>query len=357
MKGMKKFTTLFWVVLIGVSVFSCATGGETTAGKPAPETEKPAVQDGALTVDKALGDFMAYIAGRLPADSLTAVALMDAPAQRLGNYLTDELISRLLNDAGVRVVSRQDFERILAEQDVQADLNFDDDTTAKIGHNLGWGTIVFGTVNPLQDAYHLSLRAVDVETGELRGTKSYVLQSDATLASLVNPNVTVQQLTERESLLQPFDGKRNNFELRIWPSSQKNVYYDNDELFINLLANEDCYFVVYQVDIDNNMQVIYPNFWETGKNVLKAGVTRTIPEDTSFVLHAPYGEERILVYASQRPFTIPKDQYNPQPISKERLASPQALWRIESGSGDGSKALSVVPRGATGQFSYTILPK
>jgi hypothetical protein len=88
---------------------------------------------------------------------------------------------------------------------------------------------------------------------------------------------------------------------------------DNEELFINLLANEDCYFVVYQVDINNDMQVIYPNFWETGKNVLKAGVTRTIPEDTSFVLHAPYGEEPILVYASQRPFTIPEDQYSPQP--------------------------------------------
>jgi hypothetical protein len=169
--------------------------------------------------------------------------------------------------------------------------------------------------------------------------------------------MTVQQLTEREALLQPFDGMHNNFELRIWPGSQKNVYYDNEELFINLLANEDCYFVVYQVDINNDMQVIYPNFWETGKNVLKAGVTRTIPEDTSFVLHAPYGEERILVYASQRPFTIPEDQYSPQSISRERLASPQALWRIESGSGDGSKALSVVPRGATGQFSYTILPK
>jgi hypothetical protein len=121
----KSFTILFCVVLIGVSVFSCATGGETatgretaageetvpdkepaagretTAGKPAFENETPATPDGAVTVDKAFGDFTMYIAERLPEASLTAVVVMDAPVQRLGNYLTDELISRLLNDAAV----------------------------------------------------------------------------------------------------------------------------------------------------------------------------------------------------------------------------------------------------------------
>jgi len=63
------------------------------------------------------------------------------------------------------------------------------------------------------------------------------------------------------------------------------------------------------------------------------------------------------VYASQRPFTIPDDQYTSNPISADLLSSPQALWRIDSGGSDGSKALSIVPKGATGQFSYTILPK
>jgi hypothetical protein len=66
------------------------------------------------------------------------------------------------------VVSRQDFERLLAEQSLQTAINFDDDSTAKIGHNIGWGTIVYGAVDPLQNAYRLLLRAVDVQSGELR---------------------------------------------------------------------------------------------------------------------------------------------------------------------------------------------
>jgi hypothetical protein len=312
-------------------------------------------QTNTLTLDRIISDFRGYIVGRLPRNSATAVMQIDAPIEALGNYITDELMAGLVND--VRLVSRQDIDRLMRQQDIQTDSGFDDDSTAKIGHLFGWKAVILGTVSPLEKSYHLSLRAVDADSGELLGTKSYVIQPDARLSSLVNPNVTVSQITEREAILQPFTGQNNKFELRIWPSSEKSVYYDNEELFINLQASVDCYFVIYQVDVDNKMQVIYPNFYEMGKNTLKAGVTRTIPEDTSFMLHGPYGEERIMVYASQRPITIPDDQYSPRPITREYLSSPQALWRIDSVPDAGSKAVTITPRGATGQFRYSILPK
>jgi len=333
------------IALACASLLSCATG------KTAVDIEKPAAVE-TVNLDAALGDFSAYIAERLPNTAPTAVAITGTPMQRLGNYIVDELTASLFNKAGLRMISRQDFERIVAEQNLQLELNFDDKTTASIGHNHGWRTIIFTAVEPLQEAYRLSLRAVDVETGELRGTKSYILNgSDPILISMVNPNMTVERLSERETLLQPFDGKRNNFNLTV--TAGKNVYYDGDELFVTLRSNEDCYFVIYHLDINNNMQIIYPNFWDKDKNFLKANSPRTIPEDSSFTLHAPYGEERVLVYASPRQFTIPEDQYSPKPITHDLLSSPQALWRIESGGG---KALSVTPRGATAQISYTIVP-
>jgi hypothetical protein len=269
--------------------------------------------------------------------------------QRLGNYVADELTSSLLNRAKLRMISRRDFERILAEQNIQTSLNFDDDTTAKIGHNLGWQTIIFAGVEPLLETYRLSLRAVDVETGELQGSKSYMLNgNDPVLISLVNPNVTVQRLSEREKMLESFKGKQNDFQLNV--SANKTVYYDNEELQITLSANADCYFVAYHLDIDNNMQVIYPNRWERDKNFLKAGTTRIIPEGTKFVLHAPYGEERILVYASSSPIDIPDDQYRSSVISSAYIEHTQTVLR------NGSRGLSVAPRGATGQIVYSILP-
>jgi len=330
-------------IIICITVLSCVT------------TPPSGTANLGTNLDAALEDFSAYIAERLTKDTLTAVAVTDAPLRSIiGNYIADKLMSLLLNNAGLRMVSRQDFERVLAEQYIQAGPNFDEDKTAWIGHNLGWRTIIYTVVNPLQDAYHLSLRAVDVETGELYGTKTYILNGrDPILISMVNPNMNVERLSERETLLQPFDGRYNSFNLTV--TANKTVYYDGDEFFVTLRSSEDCYFVLYLLDADNNMEIIYPNFYEKENNFLKANTSKTIPERSVLFLHEPYGEERILVYASPRPFNIPEDQYGKRPITRDLLDSPQALWRIES-SDDGSKGMSAAPRGATGQISYTILP-
>jgi hypothetical protein len=47
-------------------------------------------------------------------------------------------------------------------------------------------------------------------------------------------------------------------------------------------------------------------------------------------------------------------QYGAKTITAEYLSAPNALWQTVPQSG--AKGMSAVPRGATGQFSYTILP-
>ncbi|MCL2127850.1 MAG: DUF4384 domain-containing protein [Treponema sp.] len=324
----KRLTIL--VVPAFIAILSCAT----RAGKlPAEEGQAAAVN--AVNLEEAIGEFSGYIAGRLPGDALTAVMVTGAPVQRLGDYIADKLAEDLLDIAGLRMVSRQDYERIFAEQNIQASLYFNDDSTAKIGRNLGWQTVIFGAVEPLSDAYRLSLRAVDVETGELLGTRNYILNGrDPLLICLVNPDVTAAQLAERETLLLPFDGKLNSFELDVF--TDKPVYYDNELLFINLRASEDCYFVVYHLDASNNVQVIYPNIWEKNSNFLKAGVARVIPEGSSYLMREPYGEERILVYACDRPVNIPEDQYRSRSLSRGYAEA--ALSSLEAESGETAPA-------------------
>jgi hypothetical protein len=126
------------------------------------------------------------------------------------------------------------------------------------------------------------------------------------------------------------------------------VYYDSENMQITLLANIDCYFIVYHLDVNNNMQLIYPNAWEQGRNTLRAGVPRVIPERASYVLHEPFGEERILVYASEQPINIPAEQYQPRSVSSDLLASTQEAWH---------RGMTVRPREATAQVSYSILPR
>ena len=335
------------ILLLCITAFSCASGG---AAKSGTGTEPQIAVAGSVNLDTAISDFSSYIAGRrMPEATLTAVAVMNTPVQQLGNFIADKLTDSLLNNTGLHMVSRQDIKRVFSEQNIQAG-SFNDDTTARIGRNLGWKSIIYGTVDPLSEAYHLSLRAVNVETGELYGSKSYVLVgNDPILVNLVNPNISVQRLTERESILTPFNGDQNDFNIKV--STNKSVYYDQENMQITLISDTDCHFVVFHLDIDSNMQVIYPNRWEMGNNQLIAGVPRIIPENTSFLLHEPYGEERILVYASDQPINIPEDQYSARSLSTASVESAQEALR-----GD-ARGLSVRPKGATGQVSYSILPK
>jgi len=305
---------------------------------------------GTVTLDTALVDFSSYIVDKLPPGTITAVDAMDTPIDRLGNYIADKLTDLLINKAGLRIISRQDFEKVLVDQNIQTSLHFDDDTTAKIGHIMGWQFIIFGAVAPMQNSYHLSLRAVEVETGVILGSRSYSLTgSDPVLVNIVNPAMTIQKLNERDSILTPFDGDQNDFILSV--KTDKPVYYDQEFLFVTLRSNINCYFVVFHLDANNNMQIIFPNRMEKNTNSLRAGVDRVIPENSYFLLQEPFGEERILVYASEQPINISDSQYRSRSLTEEYLADPQAIWR-----GGGSAVAPSRSRGATGQASYIILP-
>jgi hypothetical protein len=151
---MKKLSVM--MILICTILVSCTTNGKTQK-----EGKQTATLLEMTNLNTAVEEFSVYIAERLPSNTLTAVAISDTPVQRLGNYIADELSNSLLNNNGLRMVSRRDFDRILAEQNLQASGNVDDKTAARIGHNFGWRTIIYATVEPLDEAYRLAFRAID----------------------------------------------------------------------------------------------------------------------------------------------------------------------------------------------------
>jgi TolB-like protein len=308
-----------------------------------------------LGLHEAVRDFSLYLDGRIRKDELSAVLSVEAPLEAMSDYITDTLTEELLNTAGARMVSRQSLETVKREQNIQAGGFVDDEAAARIGHIAGWRTVITGAVTPLASGYRMNLRAVDVESAELLGAKGYVIKSDAVLAGIVNPGQTARELSRREELLRPFAERKNDFALAVRPAGGKDVFYDGEDLRISLESGADCYFVVYQVDADGRMQIVLPNPYDTD-NTLKAGVERVVPEYSRFTLHAPFGEERILVYASERPIAIPQEQYTPAALG-EYVANPASPWLAgQSPPEDGGKGLSLQPRGAAGRFSYTIVP-
>jgi hypothetical protein len=260
--------------------FAFLSGCASQSAAPADTTGAQA-EAGMMGLGEAARDFAVYLAGRINRESPSAVLNVEAPLRGISDYVTDTLVDGLLNTGGARMVSRQNIETVKREQNIQADGSVDDDTAVQIGHIAGWKTVVTGAVSPLASGYRLSLRAVDVESAELLGARGYLIKSDAVLAGIVNPGQSLGELSR------PFTQRKNDFDLRVTPAGGRDVFYDGEDLRISLVAGADCYFVVYQVDVDNRMQLIFPNPYDTD-NTLKAGVERVVPEYSRFGLHAPF---------------------------------------------------------------------
>ncbi|TES94005.1 MAG: DUF4384 domain-containing protein [Candidatus Cloacimonadota bacterium] len=85
------------------------------------------------------------------------------------------------------------------------------------------------------------------------------------------------------------------------------VYYDGEHIFISFRAAEDVYIIVYDIDTDGNINLIFPeSVGEQG--FIRANRTYQIPEDDddfSFKVKAPPGEEFICAIASIEPLRMP----------------------------------------------------
>jgi hypothetical protein len=172
--------------------------------------------------------------------------------------------------------------------------------------------------------------------------------------ALLPENTTLEEIKKREELLNPSAPAAQTFTLRAWPNSDTRTYLDGDELKISVAADEDCFFKVYHIDLNGDMQLIHPNDKNTD-NRLKAHVTRTIPESDAitYVLQAPFGQDTIRVVASKRQFENLQGEFN-----KVWKADGETMRRAESYRG---LAVRYAPEGpavetVTAGFNFTVLP-
>jgi hypothetical protein len=176
------------------------------------------------------------------------------------------------------------------------------------------------------------------------------------IAILPENTVTPEEIKEREEILDPPAPPPAGrvFTLKAWPNSDTRTYFDGDKLNISVVADEDCFFKVYHIDLNGDMQLIHPNNANTD-NRLTAHITRTIPESgaVSYVLQAPFGQDTIKVVASRRQFENMAAEFN-----RTWKATGETVRRAESYRGlavqytQESLAVETVITG----FNFTVLP-
>jgi len=119
---------------------------------------------------------------------------------------------------------------------------------------------------------------------------------------------TPQEAKEREKIFEPVvqnppvntsNTSASAMIIKAWPNSDSDTFIEGDFLEITVVSNRNCFFKVYHIDINNDMQLIHPV--NAGDNELRANVERTIGGG-NFLISPPFGQDTIVAVASNRQF-------------------------------------------------------
>ena len=99
--------------------------------------------------------------------------------------------------------------------------------------------------------------------------------------------------------------KNNDFIVKMWTKRGMNaIYKDGEKLVLNIRSEKDCYIKLYHIDVNGNIQLIFPNPFELN-NKIEAGKIYQFPSEKmnfEFQLGKPYGIESIHLIAQEKQF-------------------------------------------------------
>ena len=117
----------------------------------------------------------AALAARIASSNRKTVAVVDftdlqGNVTELGRFLAEELSVALVGDAkGFDVIDRTSIRVILQEHKLTSQGLIDPATARKLGQIAGVDTLVTGTLTPLGDSVHVTLKVLDTETAKMVG--------------------------------------------------------------------------------------------------------------------------------------------------------------------------------------------
>jgi hypothetical protein len=165
--------------LAALALFACGTTGtgvpEQAGISPgiAPVSDAPAGESlRALSFIEAIYQSYEELSKDIPGSLSVAVINIASAGPEEGEFAAEELILFLVNSKKYAIVDRRSLDLIRAEQNLQLSGEVDDHTAVSIGHLTGAEIVITGSISPYETLKYLRLRALDVETGEIRAVSS-----------------------------------------------------------------------------------------------------------------------------------------------------------------------------------------
>jgi hypothetical protein len=150
------------------------------------------------------------------------------------------------------------------------------------------------------------LTLTDVQSGLVAANTQVVLPKVELPDSVsVLPENYNDALLVIEELSQVQASDPADFQVKLWTvRGDGATYRDGEQLVIHLFSNRDCYVKIYQIDVEKQMQLIFPNRFFPD-NFIRKGRVYKIPDTRypfRFVLGEPFGTEFVKLIASTLQF-------------------------------------------------------
>ncbi|MDI6791958.1 MAG: FlgO family outer membrane protein [bacterium] len=94
----------------------------------------------------------------------------ESKVDELGDYLSDELISKLHQTGKFKLVERKFLDEVLKEQNLGISTIIDPETAVRLGKILGVEAIITGTITDLGEFLRVNARLISAETGAISAT-------------------------------------------------------------------------------------------------------------------------------------------------------------------------------------------
>ncbi|HNY20848.1 MAG TPA: CsgG/HfaB family protein [Treponemataceae bacterium] len=124
------------------------------------------------------------LAKKLPEKTKLVIYEIESDSPEISDYFIEQLTVELLNADRLVVVDRQNLEAIREELSLQASGDVSDESAQRLGAMLGAEVLVTGSFTKMADKYRFAVKAIKVETAEIRYLSNVTVLSDASTETL-----------------------------------------------------------------------------------------------------------------------------------------------------------------------------
>lgn len=142
----------------------------------------------------ALDDMTSSIASSAQLKKNTAIAVVDFPTldgkiTKLGNYLSEELVSKLFASGRFKIIERNHISKAIDELKFGASGFVGEEFEKNVGEMVGADAIVTGTIAELDSAVKINIRVIDVEKGTVLATANTIVAKNMSIEKMLKEEV------------------------------------------------------------------------------------------------------------------------------------------------------------------------